>query len=268
MKSIAVSFLGAFLASLAFAEPLPGHVETWAADEGGWVDRDPGEMDVSFSAAGAPGGSLAGVFPPSVSPDADAFRAATNSSGGAFTGNYRSKFALIAGWRFHFQAEDIPASSATVRFGDGTNTFFRSFTNQVTSTGVWHSVFLPLGSSTEWSGPAGLFSGTLFNVEFVEVQIVRNGTATQRYGLDNFELVRLEPRAANLSVSAEGVPQAIVWRDLKPGATYGVEVASAVTGSWSAAGALLATNELTAWPVSATNAGGRFHRLVLADPAL
>ena len=63
--------------------------ETFGSGSSGWVDRDPVEMSVSYSAGfGNAGGSLKGSFGSQNVPsfESDAFRATAASSGGAFSG--------------------------------------------------------------------------------------------------------------------------------------------------------------------------------------
>jgi hypothetical protein len=223
-------------------------------------------MVVSASTNGHPGGCLEGSFEAGLLPDADAFRADALSSGGAFAGNYRSRLAAIAGWAVDVRALDVLPSAATIRFGsEGTN-FFRSILPQLPSAGPWHRVFVPLDSTNGWSGPLAAFSNALLDVEFVEVQVVRDGSGPQRYALDNFELVLRVP-----SLAAFGTPEApsfVTWTNLKAGALYEVQAAYPVTGAWSAVASFVATNSCTTWPMPPTNAVRQFLRILLPDPGL
>lgn len=257
--------VAAGLALPVWAGPVPGAVESWNDGMAAWLDRDPGEMIVTHAAFGNPAGSLAGEFFPSISPDVDAFRAVSASSGGSFTGNYRLQFAVAGGFGFDFYAADTLPSSVIVRFGNTGTVFFQSVTAQIPGTGAWHRAFVSLASAAGWSGPAAEFSNMLANVEFVEVQVTRSGQSSERYYLDNFGLELLRPFALRYDGLAPGY---IDWSDLKAGAGYEVQASPKVTGTWVAVDSFTATNPDAHWLVPATNVPIQLYRLSLTSPAM
>ena len=185
----------ALAVTLAWAGAARGGVvsclEGFGTTSAGWEDRDAGEMAVSHSGEeGVPAGSLAGVFASQGGvpiPETDAFRAATNASGGGFAGNYWAHQTNFFGWSFDFRAEDALPSTLQVRFGGAGSTFFANVLPQVTSVGRWHAVTTPTGFAGGWfGGPAAQWSNALGAVEWVEVQVARNGAEAQTYRLDNF----------------------------------------------------------------------------------
>lgn len=167
-------------------------VETWDSTSSGWVDRDPGKMVVDHSAAvGAPEGSLQGQFASQGGvpvPETDAFRATVASSGGGFTGNYWEHYSVFYGWSFDFRAADVLPSMLQVRFGGAGSVFFANVLPQVSSVGGWYSVTTPTTHAGGWfGGTVAQWSNALAAVEWVEVQVVRNGEGEQTYYLDNFD---------------------------------------------------------------------------------
>lgn len=169
-------------------------IETFDSDEAGWTDRDPGDMTVSHSAGmGQPAGSLAGAFLPQgffpVS-QTDAFLADSGASGGAFVGDYYNTYATFTSFSLDLYADTTLPSDLILRIGDGTDTFFYNIAPQMTATGAWNSVVVPLTMAYGgwYGGSAAQFSNVLSNVAFVEVQVTRSGTSAQNYFLDNFAL--------------------------------------------------------------------------------
>ncbi|HPC20312.1 MAG TPA: C25 family cysteine peptidase [Kiritimatiellia bacterium] len=166
------------------------YTEPWEVSLEGWVDRDAGEMEVSFApAAGHPGGAMAGTFAEQTSapvPELDAFRATADSSGGAFTGNYFEQYDEFYGWSFDFYAGDVLPSLLQVRFSGAGYVFFANVLSQVTSVGRWYTLTTPKNYAGWFGGTAEQWSNALASVEWVEVQVVRNGTGEQTYLLDNF----------------------------------------------------------------------------------
>ena len=164
--------------------------ETFGSDPS-WVDRDPGEMAVSYNNGVAnPPLSLQGFFASQdqSSPESDAFRISTSSSSGNFTGDYWTDVPTFASWSFSFYADNVLASDMIVRFNGAGSTFAYSVFNQVSSIDHWYTVTVPL-TYAGWVGGSGLqFTNALGNVTFIDVQITRNGTGAQTYYLDNFAL--------------------------------------------------------------------------------
>lgn len=157
----------------------------------GWVDRDPGEMavthDASFGYLSL--GSLQGSFSTQLLALAqtDAFRITNSTFSGAFTGDYWATNATS--YAFNFYADAALPSDLYVRFNGNGSTFFLDVSSQIASVGSWNYVTVPLSYGAGWvGGSAAAFSNALSDVQFVDVQITRNGTVQQNYWLDNFAL--------------------------------------------------------------------------------
>ena len=222
-------FLMAMISSLGISSAWAGVVtctETWATATAGWVDRDAVEMVVSHTAeAGRPAGALVGVFALQSGvpvPETDAFRATTNSSGGGFTGNYWEHQSSFHGWSFDFQAGEVTPSTLQVRFGGGGSVFFANVLPQVGPAGSWRTIQTPTTHAGGWfGGTAAQWTNALSNVEWVEVQVARNGAEEQRYYLDNF--------GNNLPVIRESAVGDRVWFDVDSdgiqdaGETYAIQ---------------------------------------------
>ena len=167
--------------------------ETFSAGSAGWSTRDPFEMTSTWvSGFGDPAGSLQGTYNNQgifVTPETDAFRTTGAGNSANYLGDYYGAIGFT-GWKFDFYATNVMPSDLSVRFGDGTNTFSYSALWQVTSTGEWYTVKVPLNFPSLWYGAgATAFSNALSSVSFVEVQITRTGGQQQRYYIDNFALV-------------------------------------------------------------------------------
>jgi len=181
--------------TLGCAGTARGSVTTYAegfdSTTAGWVDRDTNEMVVAHAAgAGNPAGSLAGTFAEQSLPvpEVDAFRATTDSSGGRLTGNYWEYQSAFYGWSFDFNAEDVQPSTLQVRFRGNGSTFFANVLPQVGAVGQWKTIATPTTYAGGWfGGTAAQWSNALANVEWVEVQVARNGATAQDYRLDNFD---------------------------------------------------------------------------------
>lgn len=188
-----IRLLPPLLACIAAAARLDAAViatEAFDADDGGWIDRDPGEMSVSHDAGfGLTAGSLHGSFAsqPLAFVQTDAFRATNTSSSASFVGNYWAVGATA--FTFDFYAEDVLPSDLYLRLGGNGSTFFYAFSGQVNSTSSWYSVTVPFIYSAGWiGGTATTFSNALAGVQWVDVQVTRAGTSAQDYWLDNFTL--------------------------------------------------------------------------------
>lgn len=185
-----------YFSATLFSSAAVFYTEEFNGSLNGVTDRDPGEMAVTYQGGfGLPAGSAQGTFGTQVFPvpQTDAFRINTGTSGGAFTGNYWNDVPGFTGWQFHFYASNVMPSALTIRFGDGTNIFSGALNWQVLSTGAWYTVRVPLeylnGQVAWFGGTAAQFSNTLSAVSFIDIEVTRNGTGTQRYFVDNFSLV-------------------------------------------------------------------------------
>lgn len=187
---------GLSFGSIQCASAAVFYTETFSGTLSGWTDRDPGEMSVSYqSGFGNPAGSAQGSFGTQVFPvpQTDAFRINSGSSGGNFVGNYWAIAPGFTGFRFDFYATNVLPSALSIRFSDGTNIFTGALSWQVLSTGSWYTVRVPLeydnGHVVWFGGTAAQFSNALSAVSFIDIEITRNGTGSQRYFVDNFSLV-------------------------------------------------------------------------------
>lgn len=190
MKNFYILLLSAACGVLTSVHAAVLFTETFDATDAGWVDRDAGDMSVSYAGGvGNPDGSLSGTFglQEVPSPETDAFRANAGSSGGRYVGNYWSGLGGFSGWSFSFYAEDVLPSDLQIRFSGGGPTFFAGLLGQLSSVGSWYTVQAPATYAGNWfGGSATQWSNALSNVQYVEVQITRNGASAQRYYLDNF----------------------------------------------------------------------------------
>jgi hypothetical protein len=147
---------------------------TDSASTFGWYST--GSLQGSFNAL---------TFP---TPQTDAWRANSGTATGAFTGNYWA-LTNFTGWQFMFFASNVLPSSLVVRFGDGTNVFSYAIGTAAMATGNWYAVSVPLTYSIIWKGgSAGQFSNALSSVNFIDIEVSRNGNKKQTYFIDNFSL--------------------------------------------------------------------------------
>lgn len=179
-----VSLCGASRGAVLTSEP-------FAANDAGWLDRDPVKMTVSYdSGFGNLGGSLRGSFASQALAfvQTDAFRATNTSSGGAFVGDY-SNATNYTGFSFDFFAGTVLPSDLIVRFYGAGQLFSFGVNQQVFGVGSWYNVQVPLDYGMGWLGSGQTaFSNALANVQWVDVQVTRTGTGAQNYWMDNFTL--------------------------------------------------------------------------------
>lgn len=165
--------------------------ETFAS-QNGWVDRDASEMVVAPSVGtGNPAGSLEGTFATQgfAFPETDAFRITSGSSGGNFTGNYFTTAPGFTSFEFDFLASDVLASDLILRISGNSHLFILGFSSQVTGVGSWQHVTMSLNHAAGWlGGSASDFNDMLGGVDFIDVQVSRNGATEQSYYVDNFVL--------------------------------------------------------------------------------
>lgn len=251
----------------AEADPAAGAIEDFSAGTAGWTNRPGDVLAIHFSAVGQPDNALAATYaaaPPL--PDSGVVRVATNASGGLFTGDYLPVYATVAGWRFDLLAQEVLPSAVSVRFSDGTHTFRRSVSADVSSVGVWSSLFVPLSGRDGWWGSTNaVFSNVLANVTSIDVQITRNGGQEQSYLVDNFMVAhQLTGTGSTLLTPLSGGPFHIQWGGLKPGVTYDVQSTTNLPGTnWITVGTFVATNGVAEWmhTVVTNDAARRFYRL-------
>ena len=102
----------------------------------------------------------------------------------------------FSGYTFSFYAGNTVPSSMTLFMTDGTNIFYynvESFNPQITSSGVWYTVTVPLAddqyNSYWYGGTSTQYSNMLSSVSEVGVDVTRNGKGAQTYYIDNFAIV-------------------------------------------------------------------------------
>jgi hypothetical protein len=191
-RSIVLSLIAAW--SLA-APAAVVFVESFGSGSAGWVDRDPLEMNVLPSVFGNPGFSLEGTFSLLGSPSiqTDAFRATAASSSGNFVGDYAS-LPDFSGWRFDFVAQTILPSDLNFRISDGANIFTWAVSPAELSVNYWRTVFVPAEFSAGWIGAgATQFNTALTNLQWMEIQVTRNGLSAQKFNIDNVEVLDFIP---------------------------------------------------------------------------
>ena len=153
--------------------------EDFESGAAGWGDRDAGEMDVSWN-----GSAMLGEFEALDDPavQTDAFRLTS----GPFVGNLWAAYPdmYFTSWVFDFVILSmITPSDLIIRFSDGSSTF-----SQALSTGTG-TKSVSLNSVAGWSGGnQTAFSNALGNIQYIDLQITRNGDAAQSYSFDNFTL--------------------------------------------------------------------------------
>lgn len=165
--------------------------DTFDSGQDGWLDRSAGNMTVTHDPLNGYGGlgSLRGSFASQALAfvQTDAFRATNTTYGGAFTGDYLATNARSL--TFDFKADATLPSDLYIRMNGNGSLFFYSVGAQITALGAWKSIVVPLDYAFGWvGGSQTAFSNMLSDVQFVDVQITRNGTSAQNYWMDNFTL--------------------------------------------------------------------------------
>lgn len=190
MKNLVILFV-ALVAAGGIARGAVLATETFSGSNGGWVDRDPVKMTVSYdSSVGNFSGSLRGTFATQALAfvQTDAFRATNSSSGGSFVGNYYTA-TNYSGFTFDFLAGTVLPSDLIVRFFGAGQLFSFGVNQQVVGVGSWYNVHVPLAYNAGWLGSSSTaFSNALADVQWVDVQVTRSGTSAQSYWMDNFTL--------------------------------------------------------------------------------
>lgn len=159
-------------------------VEDFSVDPtAGWSSRD-GEMTV-----GNDSGSLLGTFGAQDVPffESDAFRV----DAAPWIGDYNTLYPGFASLSLDVFAATVLPSSMIIRIGNGSTTFIRNLLPQITSVGAWiPGVAVPLAYDASWlGGDATQFDAVMADVNFIDIQIGRNGTDEQQFRIDNFSLL-------------------------------------------------------------------------------
>lgn len=227
------------------------HTETFSSGRMGWTNTG------TWVTAGT-NNALRGQFGSQSipSPESGSWAATNTSSGGAFVGDYDAAGIRLVG--FSFMAQDVLPSSALIRWHGPSGSFFRSFLPYVTATGAWCRVAFSLADKAAggWvGGTEEAFQTGLTNVQWVEIQVTRAGTAAQRYFLDEVFLDGL-PEGTRIRFGE------VSWTPLRTNVAYGVEVAEDPGGAWTEADSFSATNREQVWlDAEATNEERRVYRL-------
>lgn len=158
------------------------YTEPFTSSANGWIDRDIGEMAVSYD-----GGNkwMQGTFASQGFPvgQTDAF---IINSGLNFIGDYGALG--ITQIRFDLYAEDVLPSDLFFRMVDGGNVFSHQFSLLPMGVDNWTTFTVSLAWWYGWNGPGeAAFNSTLGSVDQIEIQLTRSGTGVQRYYLDNIE---------------------------------------------------------------------------------
>lgn len=165
-------------------------VEEFQADPN-WQSRD-GEMTVAWSSGvGNMAGSLQGTFADQAIPfpEIDAFRIDFNASGGPWIGDFHTLYPSNTQLTFDFMANDVLPSSLVIQISDGFTTFIRNLFPQLGGVGSFINLSAPLAYDGNWLGGNALqFSNVLGSVNFIDIQLARNSTASQSYFVDNFAI--------------------------------------------------------------------------------
>ncbi|HMO03357.1 MAG TPA: hypothetical protein PKC67_00300 [Kiritimatiellia bacterium] len=159
-------------------------IEDFSADPVvGWSSRD-GEMTVGTNSS-----SLLGTFAAQDTPffESDAFRI----DAAPWIGNYNTIYPGFASFSLDFLAATVLPSTMIIRIGNGSTTFIRNLLPQIASVGAWiPGVAVPLAYDASWlGGDASQFNAVMADVNFIDIQIGRNGTAEQQFRIDNFSLL-------------------------------------------------------------------------------
>ena len=210
-------FSGIWLAviGMAVGETYLIQRESWPEQQlEGWSQSSV-NWSLEWSGEALDGAGLSGVYAqqPVAFPATDAFVADASASGGVFSGDYFDSGKVPLSVSFDFLARDILPSLALFRMigvtGATTNTFFISLTNQLTVAGSWSHIVIPLQyDEGDWiGGNAESFTNSLGDVQRLEVRVTRNGTAEQKYLIDNFTLTTIVPgNTATNDVDGDGIP--------------------------------------------------------------
>ncbi len=252
--SFVLAVAGLILAVSAPAATL--HTESFDTGEAGWTGTNRLVVESTD-------GVLLGRFPDQSvpMPESGSFLATATASAGAFVGDYTGGGIQLIG--FSFLAEDVPPSSALLRWSSSTSSFFRSFASYVAETGVWHRIAISLHSrdAGQWvGGTTPAFEDSLRDVQRVEIQLARAGMAAQRYRIDD---VFIDVLPAGAGITGDGT---LMWSRLRTNVAYVVQAAVDPTQAWEDVDAFVATDRMQAWvdPAS-TNERQKVYRLMTPE---
>ena len=182
--------------------------------------------------------SLFGGFP---DPTSYWFVGEAGASSGSFTGNYLAENINLLS--FDFMAEDVVPSELIVRMSGAEGTYFVNVTDQIMQVGVWYNIRLQIDSQNAggWVGNGSNgYTSFLNDVSQLRFQVVKNGTATQRYRFDNISLQQ-RPMASQISLTVTNQAE-IRWSFLTSGLTYTVQAAETPVETWADIGTFTATS--------------------------
>ena len=180
---VAVTAMAVGAASCAHAAVF--YNETFNSSPAGWtVSGFPGGGGWT-GGSGDPAGSLQGAFLSSIFPQTGTF--ATTSPN--FTGNYNALSGSLS-FTFDFYSSVTPASQIMFQM-HGTDGDVFQLAVTPPAAGSWYLLTVPLDFSAGWSGAGGAtgFSNVLADVSSVDLQVLRHGSSSQSYGIDNFQLL-------------------------------------------------------------------------------
>lgn len=194
-------------------------------------------------------------------PDVATLSNLTTGSGGSFTGNYDTAGVELIGFSF-LSNTSMPASVGIV-LGGPTTVYQRIY--YPTQTGVWHTFAaslksVELGGWTNLQGPITDFDQVRQNVKYVNIRVERAGATARQYLIDNIFIDRL-PAAGSLAASTGGLVS-LRADYLRTNLSYQIQSSPEVTGTWSLAQTMVATNRSQS--IEVTNSASRlFWRLVM-----
>lgn len=240
MKSFLPLSMGlVFFASVSTGSSAQITTEQFNAGAGGWQGSSSFGGTWTFT-----GGAARVTFPDTgfvAIPDVGTLSNLPSASGGSFTGNFEAAGIELIGFRF-FSATETPSSVRLV-LGGPTSVYQTVF--YPSGTGVWQTLAASLqsvqmGGWTNLNGPETDFEQVRQNVKYVAIRVDRAGATARMHGIDDVFLDRL-PAAGSLAVSTGGL-LSLRADYLRSNTAYQVEAAPEVTGTWSLAQTLVATN--------------------------
>ncbi len=158
-----------------------------AVDGSGWVARD------SFMSVTDPINVLQGDFADQgifFVPETDAFRIATGTD---FLGDYTTGLPLVdyplTQISFYLLAVNVLPTDLFIRISDGVNTFSYQF-NPINFSDTY---VVNLAWSYGWNGlDENAFNAALASIDWIDIQISRNGSGAQTYLLDNVQTLNTD----------------------------------------------------------------------------
>lgn len=158
------------------------YTDDFASGTDGWT----GSGDWTFG-YDTPNNRLQGQFGSQVTPSPESGYWSSPYIGDVTAGIYS-----LTEMVFDFYVGSVLPSSVMVTIGSGSDFVTRAITGLAIGNNTGVSV--SLASAAGWSGSVGLFANILADIDYVDFEVMRNGSlASQSFGLDNFQLLGEEP---------------------------------------------------------------------------